>query len=709
MKTLLALLAAVVIVSQTTVTPPTTGSVTAEFSAYPVQGSTCVAPCAIYFDGFGEGGLSSPTPYVSKETVDTVYTNEWATLQFYWDFDDNTANSCGGANATWEHDGRPKWTDIGPTAGHLYCEPGTYHPTLYVTNPAGEVSSKTETVTVADPDTEFSTALTFCIANDDTDWTGCPLAVGSACTDDNCTVITTAQDARAQLESGDNCSGTDDCPNIDGQKSRVLFRRGDRFNLGILDNWDWYSSSAPGLAEDFGNAAAAKPILNKNANTMNVRRGWTFKNIHIEGRDSPTQMVGYADGSNITFYNSELHQTGTAIGVPYLQQGDASQTPIAARLGAFIDSDIVWDDASGNGGTMMFHYSTYYLWLGGTVDRNGNISFSNDSNRFTFRWEQVQNMVMKHAEFKGEDTGPFVVRTYEDNGVYDDTQALSRLNMSQNIFTIGAVGYGGDTSVGNVIKTCSDSGCNCQNGDGGTLPDGCGCPGAPGTCGGQGSSGGIEEIYDILIDGNLIRLGPGVTRAQAFGSGIFDLEGGFTTVRNNVIDLNTSFSGGSLNFAVIRGEVPHQEGGGTKDSVHIMNNTVFADISGYSGTMRDVTLNTTDGATPCVTDCLVKNNLYVVRTLSGGTLGQVTGNFTMSNVGQDSDGIDPFDGTMPTPGTSMMSDFVPSSGETGIIDAGFNFGSVTSYAMPHDGRGLCRYTGSGWDIGAIERDAGECP
>lgn len=94
---------------------------TARFTAAPIQGSTCVAPCAVHFDAIGTG---------SDRTVDSAYSRPFHSLTFEWGFGDPNSG-------VWAVSGRSRNQAFGAIAGHVYEQPGTYTVTLRVTNPRG--------------------------------------------------------------------------------------------------------------------------------------------------------------------------------------------------------------------------------------------------------------------------------------------------------------------------------------------------------------------------------------------------------------------------------------------------------------------------------------------------------------------------------------------------------------------------------------------
>jgi hypothetical protein len=145
-----------------TTSPGAQGTVTARFTASPVQGAPCVAPCAVHFDAIGDG---------TTATVDAAFEREFHTLRFEWTFGDPRPSR-------WRWGpplSRDKNFAVGAIAGHVYDDPGAYEVVLKVTNPKGDVDTVSQEVVVADPAVVFPDDRTFCIANQPGTFHGCPL------------------------------------------------------------------------------------------------------------------------------------------------------------------------------------------------------------------------------------------------------------------------------------------------------------------------------------------------------------------------------------------------------------------------------------------------------------------------------------------------------------------------------------------------------
>ena len=84
---------------------------------------------------------------------------------YVWDFGDTGSGS-------WQ-DGKPKNSDVGPIAGHVYETPGTYAISCKVYDSTGLISTLTDSVTITDPDVVYAGALTICLSTG-TDFTGAP-------------------------------------------------------------------------------------------------------------------------------------------------------------------------------------------------------------------------------------------------------------------------------------------------------------------------------------------------------------------------------------------------------------------------------------------------------------------------------------------------------------------------------------------------------
>jgi PKD repeat protein len=636
---------------------PAAAAPTARFTARPIQGTTCVAPCAVHFDAIGQGALS-PTPYVTPETTDPAYPRAFHSLLFVWDFGEPNAG-------TWPHSGVNKNTATGGIAGHTYRNPGTYTVTLRVTNPAGEVNTTTRTVTVTDPATAFTAANTFCFANDDSNWTGCPL---NCATDDNCTVTSNALQL---FTAGDNCVGNDDCANADAGARRILLRRGSTFSA--TTSVDLGHFTTPGLIQAFG--SGARPVMNMNGASIGEGSGWTWSDVD---RLNPGYGLFMKNNSNnLTFYNVTINGYRQFCFIE-----DIAQPNLLGRLHAFIDMDCV---GGANTSYSIWPGARYVLWMGGTIDKN-------NGGESTLRGNHFQHYLIQHTRWlnSAPQREHWQFRVFDAfTGMNAAQQSLRYLLVSDNVQNLKS-----NSSVG--MRICSDSGCNCINGVG---PSGCGP-------GGAAESGNIVDVGDVIFERNLFRFEPGTPSGHTV---LVDYQGGDFTFRNNVIDYGSSLTSGESHLLWAAGETAKVSGGSRSSGISVYNNTMYAS-NGGSTAYRMAQSMRMNGSTGCTGDCFERNNLIVLTNGGNSSLlpspGFVSSNSLMVK-------SDPFVGTMPAPGTSQMANFALTSPNATLINAGFNLLSASSSresTIFGDALGGCRgsATAGPWDIGAVEFGAAPC-
>lgn len=276
---------------------------TARFVATPLQGSVCVAPCAVHFDAIGDGVTAS---------VDPAYARAFHTLTFEWDFGD-------AASGAWSTSGQSRNRALGAIAGHLYERPGTYTVTLAVSNPAGESRQTTLPVVVADPNAAFATTSTFCFAN-----AGTPGGTGF----EACPVRAAAQH---RVIAASTSGGFESALGICGataRKARCLFRAGDTFRAGRIVGLG--GGAGPGLVSRFG--AGANPIVTGGPGFLTMNEGWTaaYFDVALAGTDPLFNLPPGRSG--ITAVNVR----GTNLGTTCFVTQTGHSTPIHNdRIGAF--------------------------------------------------------------------------------------------------------------------------------------------------------------------------------------------------------------------------------------------------------------------------------------------------------------------------------------------------------------------------------------
>ena len=243
-----------------------TSRVAAAFTATPLQGATCVAPCAVHFDSAG--------------TDDPKYARDFHALIYRWDFGDAAAKA-----QSWWHTAQTRVTrneDFGPIVGHVYEAPGTYTATLTATAPDGKVGTATRRVVVADPAVVFSNT-TYCVSTSGT-FTGC-----------NGTHITSSDFDAALATAG-----------VGGAKRRVLFRGGETFANSAVTRL--FRSSAPGLIGSYGSGRAK---VTTSANWIfQMHSGWQVTGLAIDCGTTECGLFTREVGARPTFTATPINNAG---------------------------------------------------------------------------------------------------------------------------------------------------------------------------------------------------------------------------------------------------------------------------------------------------------------------------------------------------------------------------------------------------------------
>jgi len=643
----------------------------ASFTVRKIQGATCLAPCAVHFDAIGQGSLST-TPYVTAETTDPDFSRPFHSLHFQWDFGDPGSGEWTTGAAAASATRASKNSDVGAIAGHVYENPGTYTVTLTVKNPNGQTSTATQSVVIGDRTTYFSAADTFCFANDNNNWAGCPL---NCAIDDNCTVTTSLQMA---LGSGDNCSGSDDCAAANTRQRRILLRRGDRFELTNVIRM--FEGATPGFVEAFG--SGARPILDLNSGQLESGDRWTYMDLAYRdcglscmfltlNNDHTTYFrVDASDYANACFDESNFWPTETWDRYPVLH--------------AFVEMDCTGNTATGYGS---WPSADYALWLGGTFDHDPRGIGTASS----VRTRHTQHYLFSHITFLNATSGNNHLQLRQDDG--DNTRwpaaATGSAAQMAGRFTIVSDNFFAESAANTfyTTRTCVDNGCNCGE------PSGCVAA----------LSGNITPVYDFVFERNFYSW-PYDTASPKLA--VYELQGGGMTIRNNVFDLQSAFTGGFSLVQVTGSPTAALSGSTPTGNVHVYNNTLYFNqalsnpftFAGIRGT-----------GTGCPQNCFSRNNLLVAPNFTG-TVGN-SGSFTASNnllVRTPN----PFAATVPVRGSTRISSFMLGSGSAGPVDTGYSFSPSTNRDVwvHEDAFGGCRGAGGTgpWDVGASEFGAPRC-
>lgn len=214
-----------------------------------------IAPLAVFFDGTNtwNGGVNP---------VVTPSTDDWESWSYDWNFGDSGSGS-------WATNGRSKNTDKGYTAAHVYENPGTYTVTLTITDNLGNVTTYTDTVTVA----AFS-GTTYYIS-----------AAGNDANDGLSPQTSWQSPTKIQTQSGPN--------------KQFLLKRGDSWTLSDQLT---IPGLGPGIVSAYG--SGADPVLNFTGNGDGLSMhtsDWRIVHVNVAGPGGANSGIG------ITYvFNSEV-------------------------------------------------------------------------------------------------------------------------------------------------------------------------------------------------------------------------------------------------------------------------------------------------------------------------------------------------------------------------------------------------------------------
>ncbi len=493
----------------------------ARFTATPIQGDPCVAPCAVHFDAIGDG---------SSATTDPAFAREFHTLQFEWNFGDPGAG-------TWSVTGEDKNTALGAIAGHVYTQPGSYDVTLVVRNPAGETSTAEAEVEVADPDAVFSDSDTWCFANtgvpEGAGFEACPSALASR------HVVIPADEAGG-FESA---LGASFC-NAGASKARCLFRAGDTFlatSFLVLAQ----TEAGPGLLSRFG--AGANPRVTGGDGFLALGDGWTVANFDVELDPEaavPDPLFSlFAQRGRVLVW--DVRARGLRSYCFVSQTG--FNAVVHSDLVGIVELDCRNESPSEQGG--LFLRAERVLVLGNEIDE----AYEGE---FTFRSVHFPRSIIQHTRFE---------RPQEDDGNQRNAiqiRAWAGLNSSgepsppepsPTEWVIVSDNVISQDNAPGIIRTCQTNSC----GDGATAPD----------------------LRDVIFERNFLFLTNGGTGGLGRMSRTFWLQGGDLTVRNNVVDLQGVDPTGTSEPVRLALQDPNEPSSTDllDDRVHVLNNVIYFD------------------------------------------------------------------------------------------------------------------------------------
>jgi hypothetical protein len=308
--------------------------------------TSCVAPCAIFFD--------------ATQTTDADFERPFHSLFFEWSFGDDRGE-------TWAVSGRPKHTAIGGVAGHLYTRAGEYEATLRVTNPRGESALKSARIVVRDPDAVFAGSATTCVSRAGR-FDGCPAGAQR----------TTSGDFDASLA------------NADGR--RTLYRRGERFE------WDrpiqLAAASAKGASIGAFGAEAALPVVQTLAATFfDAGEDWRVTQLALVGTGKQARVSPFRERKGVRRFTVwDVDVTRFDYCVDFFSPGarDEEVAFVEYRCREFPDP---------GDGAKVFEDTERSMFLGLDVDK-GDMS-ENDNAEFVHRAVYSRRKVIQHVRYQG--------------------------------------------------------------------------------------------------------------------------------------------------------------------------------------------------------------------------------------------------------------------------------------------------------------------
>jgi cysteine-rich repeat protein len=454
--------------------------ITPAFTPSKLQGSTCVAPCAVHLDATATTAAGSARPFHD--------------LDYTWDGGDPSAG-------TWETTGAAKNNPRGPVTGIILEDPGTYGVELTVATGAASETTAPQSVVVVDPFTAYGGSI-YCVRSAATgDFLGCPL-------DTNADGACDAPYAANCFTQGNASTAWNDAPpngaNVDGARNSLYFRRGDTFtSAGSLS---LNSGAGIGTIGAFG--SGARPILQGLTNVVDVLGdGWTLFALRLEAAaDTNDNGVDINARSNITMYDM-VYAGGVGC-------GGITNSPTFNQLFGILGVQCL-TSASASAGSNLFLRGEHYLVIGNLLDGNCNHEFNLRTTRAYKTAIQHNRMMRPGSTSSCNVVGGGTVRqnlairawsTGPDGS--NPAPAEDRyVVVSDNRFSASL-----NATTGGVIRTCLHN--TCDN-----------------------AAGAPEGNNDFLIERNLFQFDLGDDTVPAFNAGFVWAQGGGHTIRNNVADL----------------------------------------------------------------------------------------------------------------------------------------------------------------------------
>lgn len=413
---------------------------------------SCVAPCVVFFDASATTGTNIASPFHD--------------LQYFWDFGENTA-------ATWGVSGKPRGSDTGPLASHLYESAGSRTVRLTAVDSSGRMSSTTRTVTVQDPDVVFAGTNTICVSTTSpaADFSGCP---------------TGAQQLSTNLVS--------DINNRVAAGKRILLRRGRSWSGGTALR---INSQGPGIIGAFGSGAAPQILSSDTAIQLSGSNhnfsDWRLVDLDIQGTGATPGIGISGEGTvkQLLVLRTNLYRFHSLVMLPdsVLDYYNANGYPGHTFHDevAIVDSTLSYA-IGGGGGYIAYLVSERFSLL-------GNSMFDSTNAEHVLRTPFLSKAIIAHNYFADQAIAKHVMKIHAPD------------------FTGPGLGNGRYTEklvvANNVIKAAD-------------------AMGADWTVGFGPQDGGYSErVRDVILDSNFFRAGAGTQiHVMIWGTDM--------TVRNNI-------------------------------------------------------------------------------------------------------------------------------------------------------------------------------
>jgi hypothetical protein len=212
------------------------------------------------------------------------------------------------------------------------------------------------------------------------------------------------------------------------------------------------------------------------------------------------------------------------------------------------------------------------------------------------------------------------------------------------------------------------------------------------SCAATGNDG--NDAIDFIWERNHVSLAATGTAANF----VWWIQGGDQTFRNNVVDLSGA-QVASAARVILEQYGPTSPGGGNRNRLHFVNNTVVA-------TTALPEIVACGFAASGGTGHQCRNNLIYAPLATRKTIAE-NGDWAETNNLASYTPAFPFRASLPAVGGRRLADFelAPSAA---AVDAGVDLDGTAPAHVASDARQLCRPGGRAWDVGALERNAASC-